>query len=205
MSPNVVEPPRYRAIFAVDIERSTARTNTAKALLREVMYDVLEYALHAGGIPAEYRDPMIDRGDGALVLVRPVDQAPKTLLLNPVIPLLTSLLADHNARHPDLELRLRAVVHAGEIHHDQRGWFGESLDVAFRLLDAPEIKTTLRTVSAPLVLVTSDYIYRSIVRHGYEGIDAPGFAPLRVRTAGEEHCGWAQASQSTVMIAKLAG
>ncbi len=169
------------------------------------MYDLVEDALHTGGIPAEYRDPMIDRGDGVLVLVRPVDQVPKTLLINPVIPLLTSRLADHNARHPALELRLRAVVHAGEIHFDQRGCFGEALDVAFRLLDAPEIKMALRVGSAPLLLVTSDDMYRSIVRHGYEGIDPRSFEPLRVRTTMQDHHGWAQTSLRTAMLAKLAG
>ncbi|MEU7524247.1 hypothetical protein AB0A74_00775 [Saccharothrix sp. NPDC042600] len=155
------------------------------------MYDVIEHALRTGGIPADCRDPLIDRGDGVLVLVRPVDPAPTTLLLNPVIPVLTGLLAEHNTRHPDLELRLRAVVHAGEVHHDQRGCFGESLDLAFRLLDAPEVKTALRRAAAPLVLVTSDYVYRSIIRHGYDGIDARGFAPLAVDVAGEAHRGWA--------------
>nr|BFE51421.1 hypothetical protein GCM10017745_48480 [Saccharothrix mutabilis subsp. capreolus] len=51
MNANALEPPRYRAILAVDIERSTARRNTVKALLREVMYDVIEHALRTG----EYR------------------------------------------------------------------------------------------------------------------------------------------------------
>ena len=32
-------------------------------------------------------------------------------------------------------MRLRAVVHAGEIHDDGRGFYGEDLDVAFRLLE----------------------------------------------------------------------
>jgi hypothetical protein len=189
----------------VDIERSTARTNMAKALLRNVMYDLLEDALQTGGIIDEYRDPLLDRGDGVLVLIRPVDQASKTLLLNPVIPVLTGLLADHNANCPGQQLRLRAVVHAGEVHYDRRGCFGEALDIAFRLLDAPETRTTLQQSIAPLVLVTSDDMYRSIVQHGYEGIDARCFTPLRVRTANHEHHGWVQgASSLSIMPTELA-
>jgi GTP diphosphokinase / guanosine-3',5'-bis(diphosphate) 3'-diphosphatase len=33
--------------------------------------------------------------------------------------------------------RLRVVLHAGEVHYDGNGCFGEALDIAFRLLDAP--------------------------------------------------------------------
>lgn len=182
--------PRYRTILAVDIESSTARTDCAKALLRQVMYDLLEGALDSGGITGEYRDPLIDRGDGALVLVHPADQAPKTKLLHPVIPALTEVLIQHNGRQPDQELRLRAVLHAGEVHYDKRGCFGEALDVAFRLLDAPDVKTALRQSTDPLVLVTSDHVYRTIVRHGYAGIDDQSYAPLQLQIAGHEHRGW---------------
>lgn len=206
MRPSSAEPPRHRAILAVDIERSTARNNTAKALQRAAMYDLVEDALRVGGIADEHRDPLIDRGDGVLILIRPVDEVPKTLLLNPVIPLLTSLLADHNATCSGPRLRLRAVVHAGEVHYDGRGCFGEALDIAFRLLDAVEVKSTLRHGTAPLVLVTSDEVYRSIVRQGYDGIDDRCFAPLRVRTAGREHRGWVQrTTRLSVVPRSIAG
>jgi len=199
-------PPVHRAILAVDVERSTARNNAAKAALRAALYELVEDALGAGGIAEAYRDPLIDRGDGVLVLVRPVDEAPKTLLLNPVIPVLTRLLATHNAACPEQELRLRAVVHAGEVHYDSRGCFGESLDVAFRLLDAPEVKRALSRTAAPLVLVTSDDVYRSIVRQGYDGIDDSCYVPLRVWTAGHEHQGWVrQSARLTVVSPKVAG
>lgn len=206
VNPLFSEPPRHRAILAVDIERSTARTNTSKAFLRKVMYDLVEGALQAGGITEEHRDPLINCGDGVLVLVRPVDQIPKTLLLNPVIPVLSDLLADHNAHHPGQELRLRAVVHAGELHYDRQGCFGEALDIAFRLLNAPETKTALRETTEPLVLVTSDDIYQSILKHGYDGIDHHRFRPLRVWTADHEHHGWMQGAVRPNLVAtELAG
>lgn len=190
MNPLLLEPPRHRTILAVDVERSTSRTNASKALMRKVMYDLIESALQAGGIPERHRDPLINCGDGVLILVHPADEAPTTLLLNPVIPILSGLLADHNTNHPDQKLRLRAVVHAGEIHYDSWGRFGEALDIAFRLLDAPEAKTALRESTMPLVLVVSDGIYQAVVRHGYEGIDHRCFGPLQVWTANREHHGW---------------
>jgi hypothetical protein len=41
--------PHHRAIFAVDIEGSTTRNNTAKGDLRGAMYSFLDQALRASG------------------------------------------------------------------------------------------------------------------------------------------------------------
>ena len=65
-------------------------------------------------------------------------------------------------------MRLRAVVHAGEVHDDGWGFYGDDIDVAFRLLEAPTVKRVLRDApEAPLVLVVSEEIWAGIVRHGY--------------------------------------
>ncbi|GAB2972357.1 hypothetical protein [Saccharothrix stipae] len=184
-------PAHHRAIVAVDIEGSSKRTNPAKARVRATMYDLVEQALDDAGITDDRRDPLIDCGDGVLALIHPVAEAPKALLLNRVIPTMRALLDDHGLMVPDEPLRLRAVVHAGEVHHDRRGCFGEALDITFRLLNAPQFKARLNDSTAPLVVVVSDDIYRAVVRHGYEGIDPSGFTPnVRVRVAGEEHHGW---------------
>lgn len=180
----------YRTIVAVDIEGSTARTDAAKARLRAVMYDLLETALHACGIAEKHRDPMVDRGDGAFILVRAVDHAPKTLLLTGFIPILNDLLAAHNANCRD-QIRLRAAVHAGEVNYDRRGCFGEAIDLTFRLLDAPAAKTALRDAAEPLILVVSDPLYQSVVRHGYHGLDERRFARLvQVEIGDQAHHGW---------------
>ena len=55
---------------------------------------------------------------------------------------------------------IRSGLHAGEIHYDSRAPFGEALDVAFRLLDARELKRALRDTSAPLVHVVSNDLVR---------------------------------------------
>jgi hypothetical protein len=188
--------PHHRAIVAVDIERSTSRPDPVKAELRTRTYEMFDAALRSAGIHRRHRDPLIDRGDGVLALIRPVDQAPKALLLNGVIPAFSRLLDDHNASLPrsgrtQRQLRARVVVHAGEVHYDANGCFGEALDVAFRLLDAARVKRTLREAAGPLILVVSRDIYSSIVRHGYDGIDQHAFHQLvRVQIAGSRHLGW---------------
>ena len=83
------------------------------------------------------------------------------------------------------------VVHAGEIHFDGKGYFGEALDEAFRLLDAPRLKESLSRGPGPLVLAVSDLIYWSIVSHDYEGISRESYHPvLRVMVAGRRRRGW---------------
>jgi class 3 adenylate cyclase len=188
--------PHHRAIVALDIEHSTSRPDPVKAELRNKTYETFDAALCSAGIHKRYRDRFIDRGDGLLALIHPVDQAPKVLLLNRAIPAFNQLLTDHNASLPrpsrtQRQLRVRVVVHAGEVHYDANGCFGEALDVAFRLLDAARVKRTLREAAGPLTLVVSGDIYGSVVRHGYDGIDHHAFYRLvRVQIAGTRYPGW---------------
>src|SRR5690349_22239382 len=115
-APRPPDDPVPRLIFAVDIEGSTERTNLAKGKLRHSLYELLEQALEVTGIAARHLEPFTDRGDSVLVLIKPHDDVPKTLVLGRLIPILASLLTEHNASvtHPELRIRLRAVVHAGE-------------------------------------------------------------------------------------------
>lgn len=188
--------PRHRAIVAVDIERSTIRPDTVKAELRNKIYELFDAALIEAGIRESYRDPFIDRGDGVLALIHPVDQAPKVVLLNHAIPAFNLSLTDYNASlsrsgETQRQLRVRVVVHAGEVHYDANGCFGEALDVSFRLLDARRLKRALREAACPLILIVSGEIYGSVVRHGYAGIEQHAFRPLvRVEVAGNRYQGW---------------
>jgi len=192
--------PVHRSILAVDIEKSTSalRTNPIREELREEVYSMLEASMGVAGIHAAHCDPFTDRGDGVLALVHPVDDVPKTLLLNPLIPVLGELLAERNRHLPGPEhgrrqMRLRVVVHAGEIHYDGKGYFGEALDVAFRLLDAPRLKEGLSRRPGPLILAVSDTIYWTIVSQDYEGIPRESYQPmLRVTVSGRRRTGWVQ-------------
>jgi class 3 adenylate cyclase len=187
--------PVHRSILAVDIEGSTPRKNAVKEELREHVYRLLLEALCIAGIDEGHCDPFTDRGDGVLVLLHPADELPKPLLLTRLMPALRGLLEEHNnGISPDEQpriLRLRAVLHAGEVHHDGKGPFGEDLDVAFRLLDAPRFKEHLRKVAVPMALVASEYIYRSIIRHGYDGIADEEFLPIvSVNVGDQRQMGW---------------
>ncbi|WP_410642307.1 hypothetical protein [Amycolatopsis sp. lyj-346] len=177
--------PLHRAMVAVDIEGSTTRTNPARAQLRTVLFELLDEAFLAGGITKKFRDGFVDRGDGALCLIRPVDQAPKPVLLTTVVPTLADLLDKHAESRPELAFRLRVAVHAGEVHYDTRGPYGEDVDIVCRFVDARELRRQLSITAAPLVLVISPEMHRSVVRHGYPGIDHTTYVrtvPIKVGT-----------------------
>jgi len=188
--------PHHRTIIALDIAQSTTRIDPVKAELRNKIYELFDEALRSAGIHPPHRDPFIDRGDGILVLIHPVEQVPKAILLNNAIPALKRLLTDYNTTlahigQPQRQLRVRAVMHAGEVHYDANGCFGEALDIAFRLLDAARVKKALQITSDPLTLVVSGDIYRSVVRHGYGGIDRNAFHQVVcVKIAGYRYPGW---------------
>jgi len=183
--------PRHRVIMAVDIENSTKHPNSVRASLRNALYGFLDEALAIGGIGRRHRDAFVDRGDGALCLIRPFDQLPKTLLLTTVVPALHELLEEHAEDWPELAFRVRVAVHAGEVHYDSRGPYGEDLDLACRLVDAPELKRQLRETTSRLVLAVSQEMHRSVVRHGYPGIDRDAFSQvIHVKLGGERLRGW---------------
>jgi HD domain-containing protein len=184
---------RCRVIVALDIERSTTRPDQMKGELRTMLYELFDAALRSAGVNADHRDRFIDRGDGLLALIDPADQA---VVLNRVVPVFSQLLTGYNARFTDPgerqgELRVRVVLHTGEINDDDHGPFGETLDTAFRLLDAPRVKAALQAAHEPLLLIVSGEVYESAVRHSPAETGQPAFRWLvTAEVAGHDHQGW---------------
>jgi HD domain-containing protein len=182
-----LRPPRRRVIVALDIESSTTRPDPVKAKFRTMLYELFDAALRSAGVSARRRDQYIDRGDGLLALIDPADQV---LLFNLVIPVFTQLLTGYNASlpHPDCrdrQLRVRIVMHAGNVHDDDNGCFGEALDIAFRLLDAPRAKMALKQARGPVLLVVSGDLRESVAtgRTASRGL-------ITAQVAGHEYQGW---------------
>jgi hypothetical protein len=189
--------PVHRSIIAIDVEKSTGplRTNPVKEEIRREVYRMIGEALAFAGIEEGCRDPFEDRGDGLLALIHPNDAIPKVHLLTRLIPELARQLNDYDLSLPAEDrarrsIRLRAVVHAGEVHRDDEGYFGEALDVACRMLDAPGFKRGLRYSTSTLALVVSEEIFRNVVHHGYEGLQPDRFNQnIYVTVGGRRHRG----------------
>lgn len=188
----------HRSILVLDIESSTSRSNPVKEELRRHLYRILDEALAFIGVDEKHREPYEDRGDGVIALIHPADEIPKPHLVSRLVPELAQSLLDHNLSLPPQELarrgmRLRVAIHAGEVHRDGNGFFGEALDIACRLLEARRLKRSLATSTDPLVLVVSEELYRGIVRHGYDGLRPEAFTrDIHVSVGGHRHHGWLQ-------------
>lgn len=182
--------PCQRIILAVGMASPRACSNLVRAQLRRAMYDLVEQALVYSGVTIDLRDRYVDRGDGLMVLIRPVDRIPKTWLLTRFAPNLCDLLEQHNTGQY-CPLQLRAAIHSGDVTYDEAGWFGEDIDIAVELLDAPALKVRLLQTRASFVLGVSDQIHRSVIRHGYDGIDERAFESfVQSEVAGLEYRGW---------------
>ena len=149
-----------------------------------MIYELFDAALRSAGISAQRRDRFADRGDGLLALIDPADQA---LLLSLALPAFSRLLAGYNASLPeptgrDRRLRVRVAVHSGNVHDDDNGCFGEALDIAFRLLDAPSVKETLKMARGAVLLVVSSDIHDLLLSYSGGNADHTASCPSPFRS-----------------------
>jgi hypothetical protein len=158
-------PALHKAIVCVDIEGFTDPriADWQRAKMRQGLYGSLERAFLNAKIPwAEcYHE---DRGDGALFLVHP--DVPKARLVERLPFELAAQLGRHNrAPEGEIGIRLRVAMHAGEVRVEQNGVVGTPVNLAFRLLNAPELKTALRSAPGDVALIASTGFYRDVIRH----------------------------------------
>jgi hypothetical protein len=57
------------------------------------------------------------------------------------------------------------ALHAGEVHRDDHGFAGTSVNRAFRLIEAPPSETALRDSVGVIALIVSDWFYDEVVWH----------------------------------------
>ena len=185
----MVQPALHRAILIVDVEKfgDPVRTNAHQLAVRDGMYKALQEAFARTGIGWADCEAE-DRGDGILVLVPPA--VPKSWLVVTVPVRLTELLVRHNAGCPAQEqIRLRMALHAGEVHPDEHGFVGTSINRAFRLIESPASRTALRHSSGVVALIVSDWFYEEVVRHHPDA--APSrFEQVRVVMKETEMTAW---------------
>jgi tetratricopeptide (TPR) repeat protein len=176
---NDVPPAVHRTIACVDVEGfgDRRRTNLHQVAVREALYKSLRAAFDRSRVfwEACYHE---DRGDGALILVPP--EVPKNLLVARVPLELVSELANYNNTHDvEARIRLRMVVHAGEVVHDQHGVAGTALNTAFRLLESHDLKQALRRSSGILAVIASEWFFDEVIRN--DPASAPAsYWPVRI-------------------------
>ncbi|OXM54886.1 ATP-binding protein [Amycolatopsis alba] len=156
---------RHHLIVVADVEGfgDPRRTGPHQQAVRDGLYEVMAAAFAAAGLVWEncYRE---DRGDAVFVLVPP--ETDKAAFVETVFPALVTRLRVHNDSHPEMQrIRLRIALHAGEVGYDEHGVTSSSLTLAFRLCDAPPLRTALDTSPGVLAVIASDRLFDDVVRH----------------------------------------
>lgn len=183
--------PTYRRIVALDVERFTraAWGDPVRVRVRERLHRLLDSALSLAGID-QAATGRHDTGDGMLLLVDA--SVPMVQVLGPLLTLLAAGLAADNRQAPAGErVRVRMVVHAGEVLTDRIGMAGDSVNVAARLLDADVGRAALANVpEAEIVVLASARVHADVIRHGYAGVDPAGWQPVLATGKGGQLRAW---------------
>ncbi|WP_440901826.1 hypothetical protein [Actinosynnema sp.] len=192
MAQNRSEPrSEHRALLAVDMAGSSApdRTDRAMARARDALFGALESAFDRSAVP--WRECEVEvLGDGCVVRVPP--RFPKAALVHPLLGTLSDLLHEHNEfASASTRVRVRAVLHAGELAVDGRGMTGRTQVVVARLLDCAELRAALADApSAAVALAVSERFYEDVVEQGGLGITPDDFWFAEVGGAGSLAVAW---------------
>jgi tetratricopeptide (TPR) repeat protein len=180
----------HRSIVVVDVEKfgDQSRTNAHQVAVRDGLFRSLRWSFTRSGVPWE-RCRCEDRGDGALVLIPP--DVPKNLLAGPLPAELAAVLEKHNAVcEQQARIRLRAVLHAGEVRLDDYGATGAAVNLAFRLLESSALRSVLAGSPGVLALMASEWFFQEVIRH--EPASGPAaYRPVPVSVKETETTAWA--------------
>lgn len=87
----------------------------------------------------------------------------------------------------DGEVSLHVAMHAGEVHRDRHGSFGDAVTLALRLLDSAAMRGATTTERPGLSLIVSDWFFTSVIEPMG---DAGAFQPVRVEVKETRALAW---------------
>ncbi|UED84887.1 hypothetical protein [Streptomyces profundus] len=172
----------YRAVLAVDIERSSGRGNVPQQRIRDALFGALHSSVEASGVDwaACHRH---DLGDGLRLTLPSGVWKPR--LIHPLVPTLARRLREHNeGAEPNQRVRVRAALHAGDVRLGAEGEVtGRPLEVLSRMLDAAQLRAALVAARQELTvaLMVSQHFHEETVPHGYPGIASDSFHPVTLQ------------------------
>lgn len=178
-------PPVPVTVIVADVERFGRLTNPEQLAAREHLYTLWGQAFERAGVPLGWCGQE-DRGDGVLIV------APATVPKPALIDALGRVAEVAALPRPDGRppLRLRVAAHAGDIHHDGRGFVGADVNHAFRLAGSPLLHLALERTRTNCAVLVSDGLYQGTVRHGYGGLDPRQFHPAAIAVKETRTTGW---------------
>ncbi|GAA1295663.1 hypothetical protein [Saccharothrix xinjiangensis] len=154
---------QHHSIVSVDIAGSSAAGKHVGHRLHAVhsLRQVVEHAFGEAGIGLEHCD-FRDRGDGYQILVNAA--VPKARLARKFVSELVDGVLEHNeSANEQSSLRIRVVLHYGEVTPVETTEVSKAMEHATRIQDARHVKERLRESGAVLALVVSEDFYTNIV------------------------------------------
>ncbi|WP_327403399.1 hypothetical protein OG194_27090 [Streptomyces sp. NBC_01288] len=175
-------------IVVLDIENFSSRRDPVQRRVRAAMYRVLGGAMERAELAAA--DTVAeDRGDGVLMLVS--SSVSPVLIAGPFVRELDEELREYaQEANEDHAVRLRMALHQGLAARDEKGWSGDAVNTASRIVDAQPLRDVLAAApSARMVFAVSDEIHHSVIRHSHRGIDPAAYLPCDFTTKHGEKIG----------------
>ncbi len=129
-------------------------------------------------------------GDGEIDVLPPgVDV---TRVVGDFVRALTTALGEVNEDHlREDRIRLRLAVHYGAVAHGALGFAGQTVIVAFRLLDSEPLRRVLHEQpDLNLACLLSESLYRDAVATGLSGLPPSAFEPVRLQVKGHSLGGY---------------
>ncbi len=177
----------YHTIIAVDVEKFSRRGAAHQRRIHEALQPLVRKAVEHCGLAWD-QCHYEDRGDGLLLLAPP--DACRERLAECLPNELAGRLREYN--HDAAEgagIRLRVVIHAGDVSHAAHGVAGTAVNMAFRLLDSDELRNALDRSQGLLALITSgDFFHQVVESHPAAN---PGiYRRVHVSNKGTETTAW---------------
>lgn len=179
----------HRTICAVDIAGfgSVQRTRPNYVTIRHGLVESMKQAFKEADIPWSecFHE---NTGDGRLILAPA--SVPKAHFAAVLPHAMDDALRLYNDERTDKEqIKLRLALHAGEVTADSQGFAGTAVTVAFRLLNAMQLKAAMSGSLATLGVIASDWFFDDVIRHRPEH-EPHTYHKVMVETKEMNGAGW---------------
>jgi class 3 adenylate cyclase len=172
-------------VFLTDVVGFGARTRTDgdRLVIRDALFRITQAVTH--GMPGAQSE---DRGDGFLTVVPP-DVSTVRVLDQLLIELPAALELHNSTQRESARFKLRLAVNVGPVVSDM-GVTGEAIIVAARLVEAPRFKEALAASTASLGVITSPFVYETVIRHGADPHEVASYSPVPVEVKESDTTAW---------------
>ena len=161
------------------------RNDEDRRVIRGVLYNLMQTVLPAPLARLE------DRGDGFLAVIPPA--VPTAKVIGQLLEELPAALDLYNSTvRKSARFQLRVAVDVGPVFSDSMGVSGEATITLYRLVEAPAFKAALVGIGASHGIIASQFIYNTVIRHGYGGIDPARFTLVQVNVKESRFPAWMQ-------------